>query len=115
MVYHLTHEDVRTATKVVTSMIKLNLHLVYALFDLGATFFFFVASRNMNKLNFDRGILEREIVVSIHLGESIDIEDVCKRCVLSIEGKRMRLNLIPLKIFDFDITLGMDWLSVHRA
>lgn len=77
--------------------------------------FFFVASRNMNKLNFDRGILEREIVVSIHLGESIDIEDVCKRCVLSIKGKRMRLNLIPLKIFDFDITLGMDWLSVHRA
>jgi hypothetical protein len=40
MVYHLTHEDVRTATEVVTSMIKLNLHLVYALFDLGATFFF---------------------------------------------------------------------------
>jgi hypothetical protein len=40
MVYHLTHEDVRTATEVVTSMIKLNLHLVYALFDLGAIFFF---------------------------------------------------------------------------
>ena len=87
MVYHLTHEDVRTVTEVVTSMIELNLHLVYALFDLGTTYFF-VASRNMNKLNFDRGILEREIVVSIHLGESVDIEDVCKGCVVSIEGKR---------------------------
>jgi hypothetical protein len=76
---------------------------------------FFVASRNINILNFDKGILEREIVVSIHLDESVDIEYVCKGCVVSIEGKRMRLNLIPLEIFDFDITLGIDWLSVYRA
>ena len=93
MIYHLTHEDVRIATEVVASMIKLKLHLVYALIDLEATLFF-IASRNMNKLNFDRGILEREIIVSIPLGESVDIEDVCKTCVVSFEGKRMGLNLI---------------------
>ena len=27
----------------------------------------------------------------------------------------MLVNLIPLDIHDFDIILGMDWLSYHRA
>jgi hypothetical protein len=27
----------------------------------------------------------------------------------------MRINLIPLKIYDFDIILEMDWLSVYRS
>ena len=27
----------------------------------------------------------------------------------------LKANLIPLKIWDFDVILGMDWLSTHRA
>lgn len=55
----MTHEDVKTTTKVVASMIKLKSHSIYALFDLGATYFF-VASRIMNKLNLNRGLLEKK-------------------------------------------------------
>jgi hypothetical protein len=60
-------------------------------------------------------MLERGIVVSISLGESVDIKYVCTRCVVSVGGKTMRINLIPLKIYDFDIILEMDWLSVYRS
>ena len=27
----------------------------------------------------------------------------------------LKLNLIPLEMYDFDVILGMDWLSTHRA
>jgi hypothetical protein len=53
-------------------------------------------------------MLERGIVVSTSLGESVDIKYVCTRCVVSVGGKTMRINLIPLKIYDFDIILEMD-------
>ena len=27
----------------------------------------------------------------------------------------LKVNLNPLEMFDFDVILGMDWLSIHRA
>jgi hypothetical protein len=113
-VYRLTHEDVRTTTEAVASMIKLKSHSIYALFDLGATHFF-IASRIMNKLNLNRGLLEKGMVVGTPLGEYVDIEDACKECVVSIGGERMKVDLIPLKITDFDIILGMNCLSAYRV
>jgi hypothetical protein len=34
---------------------------------------------------------------------------------LRIEGLELRVNLITLKLYDFNLILGMDWLSRHRA
>lgn len=58
-VYRLTREDVRTTTEIDANMIKLKYYSIYALFDLGATHFF-VASRIVNKLNLNGGLLEKE-------------------------------------------------------
>ena len=32
-----------------------------------------------------------------------------------MEGVVLKANLIPLEMTDFDVILGMDWLSCHRA
>ena len=32
-----------------------------------------------------------------------------------VEGIVLTANLIPLEMLDFDVILGMDWLSNHRA
>ena len=36
-------------------------------------------------------------------------------CEVLTEGIVLKANLIPLKMWDFDVILGMDWLSTHRA
>ena len=38
-----------------------------------------------------------------------------KGCEILVEGVVLKANLIPLENFDFDVILGMDWLSNHRA
>ena len=38
-----------------------------------------------------------------------------KGCEILIEGVVLKANLIPLEMSDFDVILGMDWLSNHRA
>ena len=38
-----------------------------------------------------------------------------KGCEILAEGVVLKVNLILLEMFDFDVILGMDWLSDHRA
>lgn len=52
-------------------------------------------------------------MVNTLLGEFEDIEDVCKGCVMSVRGKIIRIYLIPLEIYDFEIILEIDWLCAY--
>ena len=36
-------------------------------------------------------------------------------CPLHFDDKIRPANLLPLDMYDFDVILGMDWLSEHRA
>ena len=40
---------------------------------------------------------------------------VFKGCEVMVEGVLLKANLIPLEMTDFDLILGMDWLSNHKA
>ena len=40
---------------------------------------------------------------------------VFKGCEILVEGVVLKANLILLEMIDFDVILGMDWLSYHRA
>ena len=38
-----------------------------------------------------------------------------KSCEILVEGIVLKANLIPLEMSDFDVILGIDWLSNHRV
>ncbi|GAV63768.1 RVP_2 domain-containing protein [Cephalotus follicularis] len=42
-------------------------------------------------------------------------DSVYRSCNMSIAGISLYADLIVLPIRDFDVILGMDWLSAHRA
>ena len=54
-------------------------------------------------------------MVTTPLLEQILRNSVFKGFKILIEGVVLKANLIPLEMYDFDIILGMDWLSTHRA
>ena len=49
------------------------------------------------------------------LGEKNFAYHILKGCEVLVEGVVLKANLIPLEMDDFDVILGMDWLSNHRA
>ena len=51
--------------------------------------------------------------VSIMLGEQILRTLVFKGYEIVVGRIVLKANLIPLKMFDFDVILGMDWLLNH--
>ena len=55
------------------------------------------------------------MVVSLPTGDSLITDRVYMGCRVIIEGHKFMANLVLLDIQDFDVILGMDWLSRHHA
>jgi hypothetical protein len=48
------------------------------------------------------------VTVSTPLGENIHIDDIYRGVKLYIGGLELRVDLVPLELYDFDVILGMD-------
>ncbi|GKB49757.1 reverse transcriptase domain-containing protein, partial [Tanacetum coccineum] len=53
--------------------------------------------------------------IEITSGQLVEIDKVIKGCKLEIEGHVFDINLIPFGSGSFDMIIGMDWLSNHKA
>jgi hypothetical protein len=110
----MTYEDVRAIPDVVAGTLQLDIMQVYALIDPGASHSF-VSYRIVNNLYVLSGNLGVGVIVSTPLGENILIYDIYRGVKLYIGGLELRVDLMPLQLYDFDVILGMDWLSKHKA
>jgi len=55
------------------------------------------------------------VVIGTPLGETVLIEYVYKSYWVRIGDVEMRVDLLPLDLYDFEMILGMDWLVTYRA
>ncbi|XP_070057746.1 uncharacterized protein [Nicotiana tomentosiformis] len=53
--------------------------------------------------------------VVITVGDAIIVDRVYRSCVVTIRCLETRIDLLLLDMVDFDIILGMDWLSLYHA
>ncbi|WRX14201.1 zinc finger protein [Theobroma cacao] len=73
-----------------------------------STTFASIVDRNLSPL-------EEEIVIHTPLGEKLVRNSCYRDCGVRVGEEEFRGDLIPLEILDFDLILGMDWLTAHRA
>ena len=59
--------------------------------------------------------LAYDMVVTSPLGHSVRVYRVYENCPLTVHDRELLVNLIALPFHEFDLILGMDWLSKHRA
>ena len=60
-------------------------------------------------------ILDHNYCITIPSGEVLCSNKILKACVVIIEGREIYVDLVVLEIEDFEVILGMDWLSKYRA
>ncbi|GJU25935.1 putative reverse transcriptase domain-containing protein [Tanacetum coccineum] len=53
--------------------------------------------------------------IEIASRQLVEIDKVIKGCKLGIQGHVFDINLIPFRSGSFDVIIGMDWLSNHKA
>ncbi|XP_070035168.1 uncharacterized protein [Nicotiana tomentosiformis] len=59
--------------------------------------------------------LSSSIYISTPVSRSIIVDHVYRLCLIVISGFEIRTDLLLLSMVDFDIILGMDWLSPYHA
>ncbi|GKA88326.1 reverse transcriptase [Tanacetum coccineum] len=87
---------------------------VFVLFDTGATHS--VVSLAFSKhIKVPSTLLDYALSISTPMKNNVVIGHEYRDCPLRFDDKIRSANLLPLEMSDFDIILGMDWLSEHRA
>ena len=68
---------------------------------------------------FDKMTVVKQLSYDMHvtspLGHSVNVNRVYKNCPIIIHDREFSTDLIALPFREFNLILGMDWLSKHRA
>ena len=96
-----------------TGIIQVFYSDAYVLIDPGATHSF-ISAKFISQVNIEIRPIDCSMVVSLPTGDSLIADRVYMGCKVIIEGHEFRANLVLLDIQDFDVILGMDWLSRHH-
>ena len=84
------------------------------LFDSGASHSFIAASVVI-ELGLEVETLEEPLYVSSPLGIRARIGMICRGCELEISGALLTADLRIMDMSEFDVILGMDWLTAYRV
>ncbi|GJV14247.1 putative reverse transcriptase domain-containing protein [Tanacetum coccineum] len=93
---------------------SLNDHFVTVLFDSGADFSF-ISTEFAPLLNVRPSIVNPGYVIEVADGKKVEVDRIIRDCKLELGGSLFSINLIPLGHGSFDVIVGMDWLSQHKA
>ncbi|GJT84118.1 putative reverse transcriptase domain-containing protein [Tanacetum coccineum] len=107
-------EKARQDPNIVTCTFTLNNHYATSLFDFGADYSF-VSTTFIPLLDIEPSNLGFSYEIEIASGQLLEINKVIQGFKLEIEGHTFDINLISFRHGSFDVILGMDWLSKHKA
>ena len=82
--------------------------------DFGASHSFIVASC-VEDLGLEVETLKEPLHVSSPLGARVNIDKICRGCELEISRIPLNVDLRVMGMLEFDVILGMDWLTTYRV
>ncbi|XP_070004218.1 uncharacterized protein [Nicotiana sylvestris] len=103
---------IRRACPKLSGIISICDRAASVLFDPGTTYSY-VSSYFASYLIVPRDSLSVPVYVSMPVGDAIMVDCVYRYCVVVIEGLETSVDLLLLDMVDFDVILGIDWLSPY--
>ena len=82
------------------------------LFDSGASHSFIIVSC-VRELGLKVEILEKPLYVSSPLGTRVSVDLIFLGCEVEISGILLTVDLRVIDMSEFDVILGMNWLTAH--
>ena len=112
--YVMGGEDVMEDPKVVTGTFLVNNRYASILFDSGADRSF-VSLAFAPLLNIEPSTLGISYIVELANGSLVSTNTIIRGCTINFLNHPFNIDLMPVELGSFDIVIGMDWLSRHRA
>ncbi|XP_060972561.1 uncharacterized protein LOC133038427 [Cannabis sativa] len=113
-VFALTRGEAETSNTVVAGQISISGKLCTVLFDSGATHSF-IALKMTDKLELPYVNFSYKFMTEFPSGEVMISSRGVRDAPIRIADKELSGDLIELEMRDYDLILGMDWLSRHGA
>nr|GEU95565.1 hypothetical protein [Tanacetum cinerariifolium] len=112
--FMLGAEKDRQVPNIVTGTFTLIDHFATTLFDSGVDYSF-VSTTFIPLLGIEPIELGFRYEIEIVRWQLVDIDKVIKNCKIEIEGHVFDINLITFGYGNFDLIIGMDWLSNYKV
>ena len=113
-VFSLDASEAPPASGTISGFLVLDSVQLEVLFDTGATHS--VISHSIAKnLSCTSVPLEPVLLISSPLGHDVRVSSVYRDCPLQVDSIVRHADLLPMRMDDPDVILGMDWLSRHDA
>ena len=112
-VFAMTHKDAQATFDVVAGTLRIHTLLARALIDPGLTHSF-VSISFAGLLGMSIDNLDFDLFVATPLGESVVVNKILRDCCVMIRYREMTVYLVLLGLQDFDVILGMDWLTSYH-
>ncbi|XP_074342628.1 uncharacterized protein LOC141680249 [Apium graveolens] len=113
-VFALTANQAAANSGTISGTLLVGRRDAYVLFDTGSTHSV-VSLLFVHHLDVAPSLLYPHMSISTPMGNSVVISDVYRKCPIAVGDRNYEVNLLPMEMHDFDVILGMDWLSEHRA
>ncbi|KAL0554084.1 hypothetical protein IC582_007995 [Cucumis melo] len=113
-VYATTRQEAERAGTVVTGTLPILGHYAFVLFDSGSSHSF-ISSVFVQHVGLEVEPLGSVLSVSTPSGEVLLSKEQIKACRVEIANRMLDVTLLVLDMQDFDVILGMDWLSANHA
>ena len=107
-------QEAQTLNNVVTSTLLAENLIAKVLFNPGATYSFILANL-ASRIRKPWKELVSKLIVSTPIGKLLHTNEELNKCKIKIGENIIESDLVILNLNDFDIILGMDWLSKHHA
>ena len=69
----------------------------------------------MSELGFEVETWEKYLYISSPLGTKVSVDLICRGCELKIYGILLTMDLRVMDMSEFDVILGMDWLTANQV
>ncbi|XP_039115873.1 uncharacterized protein LOC120251417 [Dioscorea cayenensis subsp. rotundata] len=113
-VYVMTEEDAHVSNAVVSGTLSVYYVYACALFDSGATHSF-ISTVFIRKHALPVITVEYDLCVTTPVGVDVVLDGACENCPIIIDGHELLARLHVMSMSDYDIILGMDFLSACHA
>lgn len=112
--FALVRPEAGTSNGVVSGTIYIHSRPIYALFDSGTTHSF-ISINVLKTLNLTTKTLPEDIEVLVPTGPNSCVTKCIPKVPIRIKEQVLPVDLLVLDFRDFDVILGMDWLSLYQV
>ncbi|KAA3470123.1 DNA/RNA polymerases superfamily protein [Gossypium australe] len=112
--YAIRAREYASAPDVITGTFSLFDTDITTLIDLGSTHLY-ICTKLVTVKSLPIEFTEFVVEVSNPLGQCVMVDKICKNCSLMVKGKCFLADLMLFPFDEFNVILGMDWLTQHDA